>query len=255
MATDMTPSSAALQEELLRRARARAGSRPAAPAPSAVREPSPAPLSHAQRRMWLMDRLGQGGSLYSVPFATRLRGPLDVDALAVALTGLVRRHHVLRTRYGQQGDEAYQEVLAAPDAMEVVVVESDGDGLPVLTEEAGRPFDLSAGPLPRALVVRHGPQDHTVMLTFHHISIDGGSLETVADELSQLYAEAVDERPHTRPDPPQYADFARREHAAAERLGEGLDHWVRRLAGATPVRLPRPAERRPGRRRRVRASC
>ncbi|MER7664198.1 condensation domain-containing protein [Streptomyces sp. NPDC096193] len=241
MATDMTPSSAALQEELLRRARARAGSRPAAPAPSAVREPSPAPLSHAQRRMWLMDRLGQGGSLYSVPFATRLRGPLDVDALAVALTGLVRRHHILRTRYGQQGDEAYQEVLAAPDAMEVVVVESDGDGLPVLTEEARRPFDLSAGPLPRALVVRHGPQDHTVMLTFHHISIDGGSLETVADELSQLYAEAVDKRPHTRPDPPQYADFTRREHVAAERLGEGLDHWVRRLAGATPVRLPRPA--------------
>ncbi|WNO70902.1 condensation domain-containing protein [Streptomyces sp. AM8-1-1] len=247
MATDMTPSSAALQEELLRRARARAGSRPAAPAPAAVREPSPAPLSHAQRRMWLMDRLGQGGSLYSVPFATRLRGPLDIDALTAALTGLVRRHHILRTRYGQRGDEAYQEVLAAPDAMDVVVVESDDDGMRLLTEEARRPFDLSAGPLPRALVVRHGPQDHTVLLTFHHIAIDGGSLETVADELSQLYAAAVDERPHTQPEPPQYADFARREHAAAKRLGEGLDHWVRRLAGATPVRLPRPAHTPGGR--------
>ncbi|WP_405574639.1 condensation domain-containing protein [Streptomyces sp. NBC_01167] len=247
MATDMTPSSAALQEELLRRARARAGSRPAAPAPSAVREPSPAPLSHAQRRMWLMDRLGQGGSLYSVPFATRLRGPLDIDALSAALTGLVRRHHILRTRYGQRGDEAYQEVLAAPDAMDVVVVESDDDGMRVLNQEARRPFDLSAGPLPRALVVRHGPQDHTVLLTFHHIAIDGGSLETVADELSQLYAAAVDERPHTQPEPPQYADFARREHAAAKRLGEGLDHWVRRLAGATPVRLPRPAHSPGGR--------
>lgn len=247
MATDMTPSSAALQEELLRRARARAGSRPVAPAPAAVREPSPAPLSHAQRRMWLMDRLGQGGSLYSVPFATRLRGPLDIDALAAALTGLVRRHHILRTRYGQRGDEAYQEVLAAPDAMDVVVVESDDDGMRVLTEEARRPFDLSAGPLPRALVVRHGPQDHTALLTFHHIAIDGGSLETVADELSQLYAAAVDGRPHTQPEPPQYADFARREHAAAKRLGEGLDHWVRRLAGATPVRLPRPAHTPGGR--------
>ncbi|MFD3440347.1 condensation domain-containing protein [Streptomyces sp. NPDC058685] len=247
MATDMTPSSAALQEELLRRARARAGSRPAAPAPAAVHETSPAPLSHAQRRMWLMDRLGQGGSLYSVPFATRLRGPLDIDALTAALTGLVRRHHILRTRYGQRGDEAYQEVLAAPDAMDVVVVESDDDGMCVLTEEARRPFDLSAGPLPRALVVRHGPLDHTVLLTFHHIAIDGGSLETVADELSQLYAAAVDERPHTQPEPPQYADFARREHAAAKRLGEGLDHWVRRLAGATPVRLPRPAHTPGGR--------
>ncbi|MEV6399764.1 condensation domain-containing protein [Streptomyces sp. NPDC051907] len=241
MATDTTPGSAALQEELLRRARARAGARPAAPAPAADRDQGPAPLSHAQRRMWLMDRLGQGGSLYSVPFATRLHGPLDVDALAVALTALVRRHAVLRTRYGQRGDEPYQETLPAPDTIAVPVVEADGDGAQALAAEASRPFDLAAGPLPRALVLRHGPQDHTVLLTFHHIAIDGGSLETVAEELAQLYAAAVDGRPDEQPEPPQYADYARREHASAGRLDEGLGHWTRRLDGAAPLRLPRPA--------------
>lgn len=241
MPTDSTPSSAALQEELLRRARARAGTRPAAPVPTAVHGQGPAPLSHAQRRMWLMDRLGQGGSLYSVPFATRLHGPLDVDALTVALTTLVRRHAILRTRYGRRGDEPYQETLPAPDTIAVPVVEADGDGLQTLAAEARRPFDLAAGPLPRALVLRHGPRDHTVLLTFHHITIDGGSLETVADELTQLYAAAVDGRPHERPEPPQYTDYARREHAAAGRLDEGLAHWTRRLAGAVPLRLPRPA--------------
>ena len=194
MATDSTPGSVTLQEELLRRARARAGTRPAAPVPTAVHAQGPAPLSHAQRRMWLMDRLGQGGSLYSVPFATRLHGPLDIDALAVALTALVRRHAVLRTRYGQRGDEPYQETLPAPGTIAVPVVEVDGDGAQTLAAEARRPFDLAAGPLPRALVLRHGPQDHTVLLTFHHITIDGGSLETVADELAQLYAAAVDGR-------------------------------------------------------------
>lgn len=241
MATDSTPGSVAFQEALLRRARARAGNRPAAPAPEPVRGPSPAPLSHAQRRMWLMDRLGQGGSLYNVPFATRLRGPLDVGILTAALTALVRRHHILHTRYGQRGDEAYQEVLTTPDALNVAVMECEGDGTPLLTAEARRPFDLTAGPLPRALVLRHGPQDHTVLLTFHHITVDGTSLGTVAGELAHLYASAVDGRRLTLPEPPQYADFARREHAAAERLGQGLDHWVRRLHGAAPVRLPRPA--------------
>ncbi|HET6354276.1 condensation domain-containing protein [Streptomyces sp.] len=241
MATDSTPGSVMPQEELLRRARARAGTRPAAPVPTAVRAQGPAPLSHAQRRMWLMDRLGQGGSLYSVPFATRLHGPLDVDALAVALTTLVRRHAVLRTRYGQRGEEPYQETLPAPGTIAVPVVEVDGDGAQTLAAEARRPFDLAAGPLPRALVLRHGPQDHTVLLTFHHITIDGGSLETVADELAQLYAAAVDGRTHEQPEPPQYADYARREHAAASRLDAGLGHWTRRLAGAVPLRLPRPA--------------
>ncbi len=242
MASDTTPGSAALQEELLRRARARAGNRPADSAEPLVAEPSPAPLSHAQRRMWLMDRLGQGGSLYSVPFATRLRGPLDLDALATALTALVRRHDILRTRYVKRGDAPYQEVLPAPGTTAVAVVDCEGDGAAALIEEARRPFDLAAGPLPRALVLRHGPLDHTVLLTFHHISIDGGSLETVADELAQLYAAAADGRPHEQQEPPQYADFARREQAAADRLERGLEHWVRRLGGAAPLRLPRPVQ-------------
>ncbi|MEN8651522.1 condensation domain-containing protein [Streptomyces sp. 21So2-11] len=238
-ASASTSTSTAFQQELLRRARARTAASAAAPA--APRDLGPAPLSHAQRRMWLMERLGDHDALYSVPFATRLAGPLDVDALRSALTTLVGRHEILRTRYGQRGEEPYQETLSAPPSIEVRVVATQGDGTELLTEEARRPFDLAAGPLPRALVLRHGPEDHTVLLTFHHIALDGGSLETVADELEQLYAAAAGGDAHRLPPhPPQYADVARREHATADRLGRGLDHWVRTLAGATPPRLPRP---------------
>ncbi|MGW2916658.1 condensation domain-containing protein [Streptomyces angustmyceticus] len=241
MATD-TPSAAALQEELLRRARSRAG-RPAAAAPAPLPQ-GPAPLSHAQRRMWLMDRLGNGDASYSVPFATRLRGPLDLDALAAALTALVGRHEILRTRYGQRDGEPYQEVLPAPETIAPRVVEAapDGSGA-LLAEEAHRPFDLAAGPLPRALVLRHGEQDHTVLLTFHHIAIDGPSLDTVAGELARDYAAAAGgDAAEERPEPPQYADFARREQADADRLEEGLAHWAGRLEGLSPLRLPRPAQ-------------
>lgn len=239
MPTD-TPTAAALQEELLRRARSRAA-RPA-PAPEAVHH-GPAPLSHAQRRMWLMDRLGQSGASYSVPFATRLRGPLGLDALASALTALVRRHEILRTRYGHQDGEPYQEVLPAPEAMTLRVVETAADGAgALLSEEAHRPFDLAAGPVPRALVLRHGPQDHTVLLTFHHIALDGASLETVAGELAALYTAATGGPAAEQPAPPQYADFARREQAAADRLEQGLRHWEARLDGISPLRLPRPAQ-------------
>ncbi|MFF0742773.1 condensation domain-containing protein [Streptomyces sp. NPDC004111] len=266
MSADTSP--AALQEELLRRARsrtrdnARGGARPAG---TPVTDPGPAPLSHAQRRMWLMDRLGRGGGVYSVPFATRLTGPLDLDALGEALSALVGRHTVLRTRYGQRDDVPYQEVQAVPRPFPVRVVDTDGDTAQtpddsrgpagpdspawaeLLAAEARLPFDLSRGSTPRALVLRHGPEDHTVLLTFHHISLDGGSLETVADELALLYAAAAGTAVPARqldPAPPQYADFARREHTGAAepggRLARGLDHWARRLAGATPPALPRP---------------
>ncbi|MFI0977345.1 condensation domain-containing protein [Streptomyces sp. NPDC021093] len=244
-----TPAS--LQEELLRRARSRAASRPSAPAPATVTGPDsgPAPLSHAQRRMWLMDRLGHRDGVYSVPFATRLTGPLDLDALGEALTALVDRHTILRTRYGQLDDVPYQEALPAPDSVPVRVVDTAGgpddeDLAPLLTAEARLPFDLAAGALPRALVLRHGPEDHTVLLTFHHIAVDGHSLETVADELARLYARAAGAGATVPPlsvAPPQYADFARREQTAADRLGRGLDHWARKLAGAVPPVLSRAA--------------
>ncbi|MGV9558586.1 condensation domain-containing protein [Streptomyces sp. NPDC003522] len=252
MATDVPrATAAALQEELLRRARERAAGRPGGPPAAAGvagdTDPGPAPLSHAQRRMWLMDRLGHGGASYSVPFATRLHGPLDLDALRTALTALVERHAILRTRYGQRDGEPFQEVLPAPRALDVRVVGAAPEhahGL--LVEEARRPFDLSAGPLPRVLVLRHGTQDHTVLLTFHHISVDGASLDVVVREVAELYAaatgrptDAARARPAARP--PRYADFARREHAAADRFEEGLRHWARLLDGAAPPALPRPA--------------
>ncbi|WP_411130061.1 condensation domain-containing protein [Streptomyces sp. x-19] len=233
-----TDTTAALQEELLHRARAAARTHHGS-APSASRGEGPAPLSRAQGRLWLTDQLEPGGGAqYNVPFATRLRGPLDVDALGTALTELVRRHEILRTRYGRRDSEPYQEPLPAPASVAVRLVDADGDGRELLAEEAGRPFDLSAGTVPRALVLRHGPQDHTVLLTFHHISIDGPSLDTVAEELEALYAAARDGIPYREPQPPQYADFARREYAQTSGLGEGLDHWTRRLAGAAPLRLP-----------------
>ncbi|MFF8830888.1 condensation domain-containing protein [Streptomyces sp. NPDC015131] len=272
MSTDPTtagptaPDALALQERLLRRARERAAGRgtgavpPKADDGSVPQEPgrgvgavpqegvrdagaeNVAPLSHAQRRMWLMDRLGHEHASYSVPFATRLHGPLDVSALGTALAGLVRRHAILRTRYGQRDGEPFQEVLAEPPAIAVRVVEATPDRAPgLLVEEARRPFDLAAGPVPRLLVLRHGDEDHTVLLTFHHIAIDGPSLELVARELGHLYAAALG---GCGPELPavslQYADYARREQEAASRLEEGLRRCTARLADAVPLALPRP---------------
>ncbi|MFH8983053.1 condensation domain-containing protein [Streptomyces varsoviensis] len=241
--TDRERASATRQEELLRlaRARSRGAADRARPAPeAAAADAGPAPLSYAQRRMWLMDRLGQDSAQYSVPFATRVRGPLDIDALGGALSALVARHEVLRTRYRRQGDEPWQDVTD-PAPVPVPVVDVADDGRELLLAEARRPFDLAAGPVLRALVLRHGPRDHTVMLTLHHIAVDGESLDTVATELAALYAAARDGAAPSLPPAPQYAAFARREQAAGARLASGLDHWTARLAGARPVPLPRPA--------------
>lgn len=231
------------EEALLRLARGRrsAGTSAAAPAAPGADAGATAPLSYAQRRMWLLDSLGGSGTAYHVPFATRVRGPFDPDALGRALTALVRRHEVLRTRYGQRDEEPFQEVVAVRPVPVRVVAAADG-GEALLREEAGRPFDLAAGPVLRALVVRHAPEDHTVLLTLHHIAIDGGSLAVVARDIEALYGAVLAGETLELPDPaPRYADFARREQAGATDLEAGLEHWLTRLADARPVPLPRPS--------------
>ncbi|GAA2133016.1 hypothetical protein GCM10009760_08700 [Kitasatospora kazusensis] len=231
------------QAQLLRLARQRAGAaRPAAIPRSA--QPGPAPLSHAQRRMWLTEQLGRAGALYNVPLATRLRGPLDLGALATALTGLTDRHLVLRTRYGQHDGEPYQEAGAATPVPVPVLAATPEQAPALLLAEAARPFDLAAGPVLRALVLRHAPEDHTLLLTLHHIAVDGGSLPVVAEELAALYAAGLAEPPLPPAaglaEPPlQYADFARWEHGRT--LTAEVEDWAARLAGARPVPLPRPA--------------
>ncbi|AWZ07741.1 condensation domain-containing protein [Streptomyces sp. ICC4] len=206
-----------------------------------------APLSRAQRRMWLMERLGGAGDSYHVPFATRVRGPFDVAAFATAVTSLVARHGILRTRYTECEGEPLQEVLPAPDEVPVPVIDTDVTHAPgLLRRESARPFDLAAGDAVRALVLRHGPQDHTLLLTFHHIAVDGASLETVAAELAVFYAAATDAAGrHELAAPPQYADHARHEHEGLSGFTAELDRWTALLADAAPPRLPLPAAAAP----------
>ncbi len=237
------------QAELLRRARRRssattpatAGGTGSGPVPRGTGS-GPAPLSHAQQRMWLMDHLGQGGPRYHVPLATRLRGPLDRDALATALTTLTARHHVLRTRYGRHEDRTHQEV-APPAAVPLPVRDTTPDEAPALLRaEAARPFDLATGPALRALLLRHAPDDHTLLLTIHHIAVDGGSLPVLAEELGALYAAAAEGRPAGLPEPElQYADYARWERSRDDRLAAAAADRAARLTGARPLPLLRPA--------------
>ncbi|MEU6231632.1 condensation domain-containing protein [Kitasatospora sp. NPDC047058] len=234
----------ARQAGLLDRARRRAGTerdRTTRPLPRTAAS-GPAPLSHAQQRMWLMDRLGQGGARYHVPLATRLRGPLDTGALAAALTALTARHAVLRTRYGQGADERPHQEAGPVTPVPLPVVPADpAAATALLHAEAARPFDLATGPVLRALLLRHAAEDHTLLLTIHHIAVDGGSLPVLAADLAALYAAECEGRPADLPEPGlPYADYARWERSRDGELAAAADTRAAHLAGVRPLPLLRP---------------
>lgn len=215
------------------------------------------PLTFAQSRMWVMDRLAPGLPLYNTPLAMRLRGPLDRPALLSALDTVVARHEVLRTRY-VGGDADPEQVVdpAGPVALETVeladVAPADrGERARSLAAEvATRPFDLAAGPLLRVTLARFTGDDHVLVLSMHHIVLDSWSVPVLMRELAECY-QAV--RAGRRPDlpalPVQCADYAvwQRDRFAAGAAETDLAHWRERLAGLPtldfPTDRPRPVER------------
>ncbi|QKV80600.1 condensation domain-containing protein [Amycolatopsis sp. Hca4] len=210
--------------------------------------PGAAPLSAAQRRLWLVDQAAPGAATYNVPVFLRWHGRVDVPALRAALTEVVRRHEVLRTRYLlRDGDPVQQVVPAAPVDVEVVATE---DARESASHRVALPFDLAAGPVLRATVF-HGAED-AVLLVLHHIAFDGWSLGRLGADLALAYDAAVHGRPVRLPLlGEQYAGFARRDAAeagsaeTADRIGRRLAELAGVPAGLT---LAGALPRGPGRR-------
>jgi amino acid adenylation domain-containing protein len=214
-----------------------------------------APLSYSQRRLWFLDQLDPGSTAYTLPYAVRLAGPLDVAALRAALAAMVERHEVLRTAFPAV-DGLPSQVAAAPVELAVADLAAGPAGgreaaaLHLARQEAARPFDLAAGPLCRPLLARLDDQDHLLILTMHHIVSDGWSMGVLIRELTALYAAfsagAADPLP---PLPVQYGDYALWQlgRQGTPALARELQFWRQALAGA-PALLELPADRpRPGR--------
>jgi len=250
--SDLTPEQRKLLALRLRQQKARE----AAPAPD-EREGGVFPLSFAQQRLWVLDRLEPGATGYNMAFAWRLRGALDPAVLERALAELVRRHETLRTRIGERDGEPVQ-VVEPFDGWTLPVVdspvpESDREAAfgARATEEANLPFDLAAGPLFRASLVRAAEDDHLLTWTMHHIVSDGWSTGVFIRELTALYEALAAGKPSPlSPLPVQYGDVAmrQRERLSGDALAREVAWWKERLAGAPallelPTDRPRPAVR------------
>ncbi len=219
-----------------------------------VARTGPLPLSYAQQRLWFIHQLDPASAAYNIPLAVRLTGRLDVSALSATLTEVVRRHEALRTTFVIHEGQPRQ-VIHPPTSLELAVTDltslaaAEQEDQRIAGEEASLPFDLVAGPLLRARLLRLSEEEHVLLVMMHHIVSDGWSLGVLVREVGLLYPvlSAGAESP-LQELPIQYADFAvwQREWLSGEVLERQLSYWREQLAGAAavlelPSDHPRPA--------------
>ncbi|MEY9930940.1 amino acid adenylation domain-containing protein [Catenulispora sp. GP43] len=235
-----------------------------AKAPQIISVPhdGPQPLSFGQRRMWFLDRLRPGSGEYTVPLFVRLIGRTEPGKVHRALIRLVERHEILRTRYVAADGEPLQVVDPA-GPVELCTSESS-NAAGEINAQISLGFDLAAGPVWRALLVRSadGRGNDLLLLTLHHIACDGWSavvlerdLRALLDEQEQEQEQAVEPAPEPESEPEsdpeparlQYADYAlwQQKWYTPERVQRGVEAWRDTLSGLEPLVLPADRPRPP----------
>ncbi|MEU8925654.1 condensation domain-containing protein [Kitasatospora sp. NPDC048545] len=213
------------------------------------------PLSFGQERFWFLNQVEGFSAAHNSAEAFRLSGPLDAGALEAALGDVVVRHEILRTVFPLVDGDPSQWVLPAAEGRPALVVteSSEPDVRARVAEAAGRGFDLTADRPLRAWLFAVGPQEHVLLLVFHHIVWDAWSAGPFWGDLARAYeARLAGDEPQWSPLPVQYRDYAVWQRAA---LGDEddpqsaltglLTHWCGELAGLPeelelPVDRPRP---------------
>lgn len=212
------------------------------------------PLSFAQQRLWLIDRIAPGKAAYNVPAALRLAGPLAAEPLRRAFEEVLRRHEVLRSAF-VEADSGVLQVPTPPGPWTLEVVDlghlepdvREAEARRLADLEAGRPFDLSRPPWLRARLLRLSDEEHVLLVTMHHIAADAWSVGVLVDEVCRSYEAFLAGATPALPElPVQYTDFAawQRETMGERAIEADLAYWRDRLAGIGTLRLatdrPRP---------------
>ncbi|MEM9293489.1 MAG: amino acid adenylation domain-containing protein [Acidobacteriota bacterium] len=239
------------------------------------------PLSAAQERLWFLERLFPGRPLYNISRVAELPAELSVRALRESWRRLLDRHSALRSVVLEQEGSAIQQALPAAEAALLPVVDLSGlepeslhqERQRLARREALRPFRLAAEAPSRARLLRCGPGCHDLLLSFHHLFMDGWSFGIVRRDWAELYAAIQQGRePRLAPTPLQFADVAWWQHqrrssdrpqadasptegsptegspASTQNIekqsaesqsaeNQALEWWRQRLAGLTPLAL------------------
>ncbi|MDN3578330.1 amino acid adenylation domain-containing protein [Chitinimonas viridis] len=210
------------------------------------------PMSFVQRQMWLSHLLNGGSHEYNVPGAYRLSGPLNRVALTEALRRIIARHQplscsvvrrgqtaVLCPRDAQDFDLDWQDLAAMSTSERASVVAA------ALQEERLRSFDLERDLPIRARVLALGQDEHVLLVTLHHMAVDGWSLSKLLAELTALYRECKGGEPaELAPLQLSYQDYALHQLAqeGSPAFEQAAQYWRDQLAGV-PVQHELPLDR------------
>lgn len=221
------------------------------------------PVAIVQERMLRIEREIPGLPQFNLPFAYRLRGPLDVMALKRSLAELLRRHDSLRTGFAWRNKQPVAFIREPSEVKLSFVAEDVADvartarsslknssaenqmkmllrrkARLAAEQESLKTFDMSRPPLFRARLLRLSPDDHVLLLVIHDIVIDGWSMGLFMQDLAALYGALLRGKRAHLPEPAlRFSDFVhwQRRWSQSQAAERQFDFWRERLSNVVPL--------------------
>ncbi len=193
-------------------------------------------LSGAQESLWFLQSLQSDPAALNFPQVFRIRGPLDRSALQRSFQEIVRRHDALRAAFPIVDGEPVQVVhsvvptiLSLQNLESLPFSERDRQARELVDREIRRPFSISDGPLFRIGLIRLRAEEHLLVVVFHHLVFDGGSVDILLRELSLLYGAFLAGRESPLAalpsQVPRLAEWQKRDLDDAEGVADALAYW------------------------------
>ncbi|MCP5052101.1 MAG: amino acid adenylation domain-containing protein, partial [bacterium] len=189
--------------------------------------------SSAQKRVFLVQCLDENSTVYNMPAAKIIEGPLDRGRLETAIKKLIQRHEALRTSFVMANERVVQKVYREID-FNLTTVSPTPASTPVddLIHRFIRPFDIGEAPLWRTQLVRLEEGGHFFLFDIHHIISDGVSIAILFDEIAAFYRGR-----ELTPLDFQYVDFTLWQNDILEqgKIEEQEQYWLHRFDGDIPL--------------------
>ncbi|MDD3989151.1 MAG: amino acid adenylation domain-containing protein [Bacteroidales bacterium] len=195
------------------------------------------PLSHSQRRLWVLSKMEGQNSLYNLPAALLLKGKVDTVVFERAFAAIVKRHESFRTSFIEREGEPFQRISEDVEFKIETEVYEDLWNEEIVRSMAeayfNYEFDLSAAPLLRIKLVKLQGDNWLFLYNMHHIIGDGWSVDVILKEF-QLYYDHFLNGTSQLPSPLRihYKDYAQWQNRILldDSLNSAREYWHRKLA-------------------------
>ncbi len=200
-------------------------------------------LSHAQKRLWILDQIENDLIAYNISEVYLFKGYLNRQALKKAYQSLIERHESLRTTFLLIDGEPKQKIGEPLGYdLEYVDISMEEDPMKIAEDialkERRQKFDLGKGPLIKAKLIRIDEDVYGCTFTMHHITSDGWSAGVLVKEMMILYhAYCAGKESPLSPLRIQYKDFAAWQNNIlhSDNLNIQKQYWLSQFRGDIPV--------------------